>query len=535
MGLLQAKARRILGKKVLAAVDVDVSPELDAVLFDYGPDGEFPRETLTTGGQQAGKSISAAARTWIDIAVDVPRQGWTRDEPYRSWYVMPSYRAAPVEVDYLHKWGNQAGIVDGYTRSIGGPSYLSMLGGRVVVETKSGQNPEQIASYPCNRVNIVEAGQQPEAVVTAAQGRVMTRRGYVDMTGTLEDDDNHPRWAHFERTAREWQTHPKGYEQRTYALPSWSNRTVFPGGEMDAEIQRLKRRYDEFTYKRRVAALPTGNPNAAYPALQPPEAFDKYVRRLPWAVCLTCKGDGIKNGQNCYDCKGAGKVLPWHWIDGAGGMDFGLGTVVEAGHISAVVVVQLASNNIAWVRACRVIKTGDPSELLAAKNEFSQMFNAYRWGADPQQRWAAELHNLMPQEGAVASPMEAVSGAAGSRDGRIGMVRRRLNAWSLLFDADGEGVIDLVKEMREVRYVTNSAGQLVLRRILDDRTAALEDAIEVLDLAYPGFGIISGWQTQTDQRDSDPAPIQAGKLPDPPKREREDGSVWYGLAGTRRE
>lgn len=536
MGLLQARARELIGRQVLKTVGVDVSPELAAVLFDTGPDGEEPRETLDTGGQQAGKSTAGAARTWVDIHTRVPQTRPTKEEPYRSWYVMPSYRSPPVELDYLNKWGTMAGIVDHYTRSPGSPCTLSMMGGRVMVETRSGQNPEQIASYPCDRVSIVEAGQQPEAVDTAAQGRVMTRRGFVNKNGTLEDDDAHPRWAWFERQARDWQTHPKGHEQRMHALPSWANRTVFPDGELDAEIQRLKARYDEYTYARRVAALPTGTQNPAYPALQPPDATDKYVRRLPWAVCLRCKGDGIKDGQNCRECDGAGKVLPWSWVDGAGGVDVGLGSSVEHGHISAVVAVQLGSNGEAWVRACRVIKTGDASEILQAKAEFSQQFNVYRWGADPMQQWAAKIHNLTQEEGVIASPMEAVSGSAGSRTGRVVMVRRRLNGHTLYFDLNGEGVIELVKEMREVRYVVNAAGQLVPRRLLDDRTAALEDAIEVLDAAYQGIPLLSGWQTQSDQGDR-PAPVTAGKLPEPPRKEPEEAAapMWFGLQGTRRE
>ncbi len=536
MGLLQARARELIGRQVLKTVGVDVSPELGAMLFDYGPDGEEPRETLDTGGQQAGKSTVGAARTWVDIHTRILQPKPTREEPYRSWYGMPSYRSPPVEMDYLYKWGTMAGIVDHYTRRPGSPCVLTMMGGKVSIETRSGQNPEQIASYACDRVSIVEAGQQPEAVDIAAQGRVMTRRGYVNKNGTLEDDDAHPRWAWFELQARDWEAHPKGHPQRMHALPSWANRTVFPGGELDAEIQRLKARYDEYTYARRVAALPTGTQNPAYPALQPPGAIDHYVRRLPWVVCLACKGNGIVDGGNCSECTGAGQVLPWAWADGAGGVDVGLGTSVEHGHISAVVAVQLGSNGEAWVRACRVIKTGDAGEILQAKAEFTQQFNVYRWGADPMQQWAAKIHHLTVEEGAIASPMEAVSGSAGSRTGRVSMVRRRLNAHTLFFDFEGEGVMDLVKEMRDVRYIVNAAGQLVPRRLLDDRTAALEDAIEVLDAAYQGIPLLSGWQTQSDDVERR-EPVTAGKLPEPVRKAPEEAGapMYFGLQGTRRE
>lgn len=505
MGLIEAKTRERVGRAGAAALGLDMSPELAATLYDYDSEGNEPRVTLTTGGQQAGKSIREGLRVWNEIDTKVPRFRRSPEDPWRYWFVLPSYRSPPTELDYLAAWSKATGRRESYSRSESAPSRLVMMGGRVVVETRSGQNPEQIASYPCDGVCIVEAGQQPEAVLTASYGRLTTRHGWLSLSGTLEDVENHTRWEWYEKLAQEWQTHPKGSGERMYTLPTWANRTVYPGGEHDPEIEWLRSQYDEYTFARRVAAIPTGAQNPAYPALQPPTAFDHYCREMP---------EGLR------------------WVGGFGGMDFGLGTSAQSGHISTVVAVTLASNREAWVRACRVITTGDPKELLEAKAEFTAKFGCYQWGADPMQTWAAKFHNLSPEEGIHIAPMEAVSGAAGSRDARVGFVRRRLNNHTLFFDMNGEGVIDLVREMVGVRYVVNSAGQLVLRRIRDDRTSALEDATEVMDLSEQGIPLLAGWQEQTF-KDNTPPPPQAGKLPERERRSREaEGSSFGGLTGT---
>ena len=509
----------------LEAVGVQVTPEVASILFDWDEDGEPPRETIDTGAQQAGKSTIAGGRTWVDVTTKVPLNPRDPTEPWRYWYVLPSYRTPPKELDYLNAWATRAGILDRYQRSEGAPSRLTMLGGRVVVETRSGQNPEQIASEACDGVCIVEAGQQPEEVVKQAQTRVVARHGWVNQCGTLEDDDAHPRWAHYEKTALAWMNNPKGHSQRMHRLPMWANRTVAPGGEHDPEIERLRQRYDARTFARRVAATPTGVANPAYPVLQEPGQVVKRLRSLNacYVVCLHCSGSGLRNNDACRECGGMGKVLPWTWIDGAGGIDYGMGLLAlgGAGHISAVVVLTLASTGDVWVRACRVITSGDVGEITAAQDEFTRRFKVYRWGLDPLQSWAAALS----QAGTLAVKM-----GAGSRDGRIGMVRRRLNNLTLFFDQDGEGVPELLQEMVGVRYVVNGAGQLVLRRLEDDRSAALEDAVEVLDaqdkplsLSLEGQKVIDGAETATPRENTFTLP-ESGDKPTP---------LLFGLPGQR--
>ena len=88
---------------------------------------------------------------------------------------------------------------------------------------------------------------------------------------------------------------------------------------------------------------------------------------------------------------------------------------------------------------------------------------------------------------------KAVNSSPGSREYRIGLVTARLNENRLFFDFNGPGIGDnlnhsdrdhihgLYCEMSHVHRKKQRNGEIVLNRDKDDRTAALEDAIEALD------------------------------------------------------
>ena len=109
--------------------------------------------------------------------------------------------------------------------------------------------------------------------------------------------------------------------------------------------------------------------------------------------------------------------------------------------------------------------------MQAKKLQLSRKWGCWRWGVDPNQTYAAK-------NDAWAT---AVKGNANSREFRIGLTTARLNWTKLYFDSTGSGVAELYREMQKIHRYKDRQGQLILRRDKDDMTAALEDAIEVMD------------------------------------------------------
>lgn len=434
-----------LAQPVMASLGVKVSAEFEAALKP------IPKEKLKTGGVQAGKSYSDALEILLDrpLWLAYPRQ-------WRYWEIVPSYEAEHTEFDYLVSWTAQLGIQSGANTPKNGSCSLSLYNGRVVIETKTAQNIAAIAGQPCDGVLVVEAGQQPEGVRTAALERTMTRNGWIVESGTLEDDENKPRWAWYGERAQEWLGNGPGMDNRAFSLPSWANRRAFPGGEHDPKIEHLRQQLDEHTFNRRIAAKPTGVQNPIYPQVSKP--------------LLLPMPPGLK------------------WVDGAGGIDFG------TNHPSSLTAVTLADNNDAWVRAnvflpgtaLHSTDAADSGLIQQHRERLAQAFTIWRWGTDPNERHTANLMGA-----------EAVSGSQGARRGRIGLVTARLNGTRgrLLFDANGEGVPELYHEMGRVRYIKSPSGELVVWRVNDDRTASLEDAIEVLD---SGIILPQSWGTTAE-------------------------------------
>lgn len=465
-------AREKVGRLAASRVGVTLTPELEAPLFDDA------RERDVSGGWQAGKSTLGSLFVWCEL----PLLDLTREEPFRYWFNLPSYEDPAKEFDYLAAWAGRLGMVNRKSKPDGGPAVLELCNGHVIIETRTGRNVAAISGEACDGIVNVEAGQQAEAVRDQSQGRIMARDGWMANTGTLEDDENHARWAWYAEQCERYLNAPPGSEVRSFELPSWANPIY--SGPTDPRIEALRRTLDPDTFARRVLGRSQGVANAVYRQLALKR--DRLLRALPWALCVGCGGSGrdYETTARCRFCAGLGEVLPFTWIDSAGGIDYG------SIHPSAVTAVTLASNGEAWVRACRFIADGDAGAIDQAKRDFAERYGIRRWGVDPNQRWAASLMSLQP--GTVpdtADTIEAVRLGDGSRQGRIGLVTRRLNADRLLYDVHGEGVPELYEEQSRVHYRKAANGLLVMDRRKDDRTASLEDAIEVLDTADHALAI----------------------------------------------
>ena len=380
---------------------------------------------------------------------------------------MPAYNAAAKELEYLHDWAVARGVCDTYHISDNDASRLVLMGGRVVIETRSGQHPERIAAEAVDGIVVVEAGQMPESIRTQCQGRVMTRRGWITYSGTIEDDEAKPRWAWFGQLAEEWAASPNE-EHAAFALPSWANVSAFPDGRADAEIAHLWEVLGEHAFNRRIAGRPSGVEFGVYPAMEHRGYADKW---------------------------GFPPATTWLSSLGAGGHDYG----ETYGHLTTLAVLTVSDRDEVWVREVRWNQSGDTRWIEQNRRDLSAKYGVslYRWGFDPMQREAAE------QAGAEVST---------SRSRKVGLVEARLSTGRLFFDLEGPGVREAVEQMRRVHYVKREVPGMGFRyeyaRVDDDMAAAVENAVAVID-GGDMMGL-SGWKLVTP-RPREPAVPQRRK------------------------
>ena len=171
------------------------------------------------------------------------------------------------------------------------------------------------------------------------------------------------------------------------------------------------------------------------------------------------------------------------WGTGAIGVDYG-----EV-HFSAVVAVQRASDGIYWARRCWAEAGGNPQLIEDATRGMKVQYNINRVRTDPLQK--------------VLAYRLGGKTAEYNREQRIAYTRRLLESGNLMFDIDGEGIRDLFDEMLGYRYEfkeTDTMAKNQLVRKQDDRVAALEDAIEELEIEGGGVS----WSLPTPQVGRDP-------------------------------
>lgn len=435
--------REAAGRKALEVCGWDVSPEFATCLFPRA------REKWVGGGWQAGKSVEGHAEIVISIVDKFPRLDFRSAERnlYRAWVIVPTYTAPKLEMDYLLRSLSELGFVTGHHFQDGSSSHIELWDGRGIIETRTAQDPEAIAGEPCDDVLVVEAGQMPEIIRTQCQGRIITRRGNITYTGTLEDDEAKPRYVWYGKAIQKYQDAPTA-DCAAFALPSWANRTVFSGGRYDPEIVRQEQILGPHAFSRRIAGIPSGSQYPVYPQLATvPQMFGDY---------------GVPPGHD-----------RWVYSMGAGGHDFGEGqNEISPSTLGAGMVNDL---NELWIREIRVNWSSNQDWIERGKRELSGKYRIpwHRWGYDPMQTEAALKAGAQ------------VAGRAGSRLTKVGLVSARAEARKIRFDLEGQGVQEGLSQMGRVHYVKKHSPEkgefFEYHRSDDDLAATVENIVWVVD------------------------------------------------------
>lgn len=227
-------------KFLFEAAEYEPSPEQAAFHF-LTDDAQDPvRFKLAVGGEQAGKSYSAA----MELFSFLP---WGE----LFWIVGPDYSQTHNEFNYLWDALEKIDAIDGYpSMPDKGAWTLKTIWGTEVT-TKSADDPAKIAGRGPDGVLLVEAAQCPETVFLRCMGRVGPKRGWCCVNGTFENE----KYAWYRLKYLEWRgANVDG--GRSCSLPTWSNRKLYPGGRNDPEIRRLERLKGPDWFKERFAGIP---------------------------------------------------------------------------------------------------------------------------------------------------------------------------------------------------------------------------------------------------------------------------------------
>lgn len=448
-------------------------------------------EKIIIGGVRAGKSTALAVIILIYIFLRRGRYLQEGKEGTLIWLVAPDYNQGREEMRFLAEWCGRLGWLGAFHQPEGG-SWTLQLDCGITVVTRSAQHPETLASVAPDFIGGCEAGQFSEDVREQLRLRAMEKNADIVYNGTMERDDAHEQWAWFEESAQAWQDEPTA-DQAAFSLPSWSNLYLY--GDCRRQIEA-------------TPSLAAWCPNEAHPhggrehpimrreaAQLTPYVFARKIAAIPTGVQYQVYHQTTDRQDLLRPMLAEEYALPV--ISSAGGVDYG----TTEGHPSAIAVVQVVPDardqdasfagprGIAWVRevwyspqdgaytATGKHDPGDYDALGRARKMLSERYKVWRWMTDPNERYMARSWQG-----------EATSSAEGPRQARINLVKTRLNLNKLFFDLNGPGVKGLYEEMQRVHERKRRDGQLVIVRDQDDRTAALEDAIEMID-GRPSFSL----------------------------------------------
>lgn len=412
-----------------------LASELGLLFDDDDPVWCDAREVLITGGYRAGKTVRGAFKVLCRILDPRSRL---------IWLIGPEYFQAQEEFRYLVEWCLKLGLMgpNDYSMPADGIRSLTTVTG-CVVQTRSAAHPERLASVAPDMILLCEPGQMSGEIYDTSLARLMEKRGDLWMVGTLEDSLTKPRWAWYEDLAVEWRDHTDADRQRSFTLPTYKNRALFPLGEDDPEIQQIKATIPDYKWKRMYLGIPQGVDNPVFESMWVDGAKNFYIRQLPEDIAFNGGANGVDYGRT------------WE-------------------HPSTVVVINQATDGTYWVRKAwsgtKVRKSTIIDVCRAAETEF----DIWQGCVDPNQAGLAEDLNYHLALGGR-------SGGGQPTVNRFMMVNELLDNQALFFDIEGEGILDLWASMRAMGYVKDTKGRKRYDRPLgDDLGQALCYAVESL-------------------------------------------------------
>lgn len=229
----------------MEALGYEPWPEQAEFHFDIDPEtGKDRRHKVVTGGEQAGKSLSAAMEM-------MTRLFWGSI----FWIVAPDYSQAKNEFNYLEDWLGRLGLLaNAPNKPEKGAWRMVTITGQTIT-TKSAHEVATIAGEAPDGILFVEAGQAPYEAFLRCYGRTMPREGWLCVNGTFEKDTG--AWLRNLWKAAQTPSAKVFSRIKSFSIPSYANRTFYPAGIDTPVVQEALATLDADHFNERFGGIPS--------------------------------------------------------------------------------------------------------------------------------------------------------------------------------------------------------------------------------------------------------------------------------------
>lgn len=219
------------------------------------------RFIIIGGGAQAGKSLTTAK---FGVKRIIQKEG-----PSLIWLVAADYERTRAEFQYLEADFRKMGQVKRVSKRID-PGFIELFDG-TRIETKSARDPRTLAMKSPDGILGCEASQLDLETYWKFEERVAASGGWVFLSGTFETSLG---WY-----VSLWESWKNGIgDNQSFSLPTPSNIHMFPGGENDPKILRLRESTSDDFYYERMLGIPRPPSGRVFPEFR----TELHVRELEW-------------------------------------------------------------------------------------------------------------------------------------------------------------------------------------------------------------------------------------------------------------
>jgi len=194
---------------------------------------------VVTGGVRSGKS---------EIAADKLTCHYGLGKLY--WLVGPDYDQCREEFGYLVRNFEALGLV----KNVHFPSRDQCtldIAPDIRIETKSAKYPAKIAGRACDGIIMCEPGQMEYEIFLRCMERIADKDGWMMLAGTLETSSD---WL--AEKYKEYQNPGNIDGGKSYAMPTWGNTAIYPGGRTDPKVIQLENSLGAERFQERCGGVP---------------------------------------------------------------------------------------------------------------------------------------------------------------------------------------------------------------------------------------------------------------------------------------
>ena len=198
------------------------------------------RFTLVAGGEHAVKSMIASKFLLKRI--------FETEEKGLYWLVAADYGRTRAEYEYLIEDFAKLNLLKKASKRVD-PGKIELADG-TVIETKSAKDPRTLAMRAPDGIIGCEASQLDMESYYRIRGRCAPKAAWMFLAGTFEGSLG---W--YPSLFQSWK-YSEG-DEKSFSLPSYTNKHLYPGGKNDPEIQKLKNEASDAFFMERIEGIPS--------------------------------------------------------------------------------------------------------------------------------------------------------------------------------------------------------------------------------------------------------------------------------------